>query len=247
MTRLRKDIPIIYSAPMVRALIREATEPGTGKTMTRRLLYGLRKNSTMPRGPSVLQGYEPIITYAPGTVFPPTNFGPDESFTLTGWHQVQVGDRLWVRENAQLRSVGPEKGQLSLRYDADNDVGPEYVLKEGERSPFKATKLTPCIHMPRWASRLTLIVTSTKIERLNDISEADARAEGMPVDHNGNHYDPPPPEVDTWQGYGRASFSLLWSKLHGAGSWEENPWVVAIGFRVIMANIDAKESACPAP
>lgn len=100
----------------------------------------------------------------------------------------------------------------------------------------------PSIHMPRWASRLTLIVTGAKIERLNDISEDDARAEGCPLDQDGNSYDPPPARADCRQDYARYSFRNLWASLHGAASWDANPWVVALAFKVIKANIDAPEA-----
>ncbi len=97
---------------------------------------------------------------------------------------------------------------------------------------------TPSIHMPRWASRLTLIVSAVKIERLQDISEADARAEGMPVDHDGNYYEPPAPEQDNWQGYARASFSLFWCRLNGPAAWTANPYVAAVSFFVHVVNVD---------
>jgi hypothetical protein len=88
---------------------------------------------------------------------------------------------------------------------------------------------TPSIHMPRWASRLTLIVEAVKVERLTDISEADAQAEGVePVLGT--------PGVPLDRHY--AAFMQLWDSLHGEGATYANPWVVAVTFRVVRANID---------
>jgi hypothetical protein len=83
--------------------------------------------------------------------------------------------------------------------------------------------------MPRWASRLTLEVVSVRMERLQDISEADAKAEGIESsDDDGvtywgplgkGHFDP------------RVAYRSLWESLHGPGSWAANPWVWVVGFR----------------
>ena len=86
---------------------------------------------------------------------------------------------------------------------------------------------TPSIHMPRWASRILLEVTSVRVERLQDISEADAVAEG--VDFAGHTdeimHDYSPDE----------RFSMLWESINGAGSWNENPWVWVVEFRRVEA------------
>jgi len=73
----------------------------------------------------------------------------------------------------------------------------------------------PSIHMPQWASRITLAVEAVRVERLQDIGEADACAEGWPKDENG-------PIV--WH-------SALWDTINGAGSWDANPWVSVTTFR----------------
>ena len=80
--------------------------------------------------------------------------------------------------------------------------------------------------MPRWASRITLEITSVRVERLQDISEADALAEGVTDDGSlvtdlaGND-----------RGGAFAAFATLWEVINGAGSWDDNPWVWAIEFR----------------
>ncbi len=82
-------------------------------------------------------------------------------------------------------------------------------------------------------SLITLKIKSVKVERLEDISEEDARLEGFPVDHLGNYYEPS--KLDPWQGYARASFSLSWDPTHKKPEekWEANPWVFVYEFEVL--------------
>lgn len=202
------DTPIIFSAPMIRALL------DGRKTMTRRLAW--TEKQTNPH--VVSRGWE---------------MGPDCTLRRPSpWQRVKPGDRLWSRETAQLRSVGPSKGEIGLSFAADGGMGSVYWFV-AEKHPFAATRWTPPIHMPRWASRLTLIVTATKIERLQKISNADAVAEGC-----GVNFDHPHPER-TREVFPAERFRDLWIKLHGADSWDANPEVVAMSFSVHQTNIDA--------
>ena len=85
-------------------------------------------------------------------------------------------------------------------------------------------KLRPGMFMPRWASRITLEVVSVRVERLQAISEADAKAEGIePADE---------PNTMRWQHYSPhgVAYARLWDQINGAGSWDANPWVWAVGF-----------------
>ena len=89
--------------------------------------------------------------------------------------------------------------------------------------------------MPRWASRLTLIFESVKVERLQEISEADARAEGaipMTTDDFGKFYD------DAKYGTHYCGFAGVWAHIHGPAAWDANPWVAAISFAVQRCNIN---------
>ena len=194
MTRDPKDIPIIFSGPMVRAIDDDL------KTKTRRIAYQARRGFEGRKNPLI-----------DGT-----------------WTRIQPGDRLWVRENAKLRSIGPAPGEVSIMYQADADqMSADIVdrfIKPEQKNPLKLTGWTPSIHLPRWASRLTLIVTATKREPLQAISIADAIAEGIPATAP------------------IGAFADLWRKLHGPKSWDENPEVVAISFRTIKANIDSEEA-----
>jgi hypothetical protein len=141
-----------------------------------------------------------------------------------------VGDRLWVRERGAISA----SKQAFVHY-----VGNEPSLDAGRdssiwpRSP-DGTPYKPCvsIHMPRWASRLKLEVTDRKVERLQDISEADARAEGADPVHmqpGGQTGDP----GDGWISY-IEDFRRIWQTINGPGAWAANPWVVAISFRRVL-------------
>jgi len=95
-------------------------------------------------------------------------------------------------------------------------------------------KWRPSIHMPRWASRLTLEITSVHVERLQDISEEDAKDEGVkPFPYN--------PEGDCWTARGpghdyRNAFEYLWGEINGwdgSKAWAANPWLWVIGFKPV--------------
>ncbi len=155
---------------------------------------------------------------------------------VSPWQRVQPGDRLWVRENFRETEGGVIRdgagGQMdyiepSVEYMADG-------IPSGRR-------WTPSIHMPRWASRLTLVVTAKKIERLQEISDDDSLAEGVDLngavaghDFNIDH--------EWWPGGPRRQFERLWRSLHGPDSWDANPEVIALTFRVVRANVDSAEA-----
>lgn len=144
------------------------------------------------------------------------------------------GDLLWVRETwCQPTSLDP--GPTFYRADY-----PACVPNQFENVP-PADQLVwkPSIHMERPASRLTLRLTDVRVERLQDISEADARAEGC---------EPAAIKVTT-DGYvgavggggfitARDSYRALWESLHGADSWAANPWVWTLTFEVTQQNVD---------
>lgn len=154
----------------------------------------------------------------------------------------QPGDRLWVRESFRLLDVfdgdspntvadrclnaGYPKPWAPTHYEADGwrDNWQHVGTPPHQGGPPVAGKLRPGIHMPRWASRITLEIVAVRVERLNDISEADAAAEGIEPMFLG--------DTDEMKRLGaRVAFKSLWESINGAGSWEANPWVWVIEFR----------------
>ena len=203
------DRPIIFSAPMVRALLAER------KTQTRRIYK-------VPSGSYVEQGG--VWAMTDGCAY------GDAALPYT------PGDRLWVRENCATW------GDHEAIYRADDAV--EYGLAVSDGKFGAKWKARPSIHMPRWASRLTLTVSDVLVQRLQDISEADAVAEGIQrlIGSKGPNYFTR--EISgKWSGSFNAPtaaevYSDLWNSLHGAGAWDANPWVVALTFTVKRGNID---------
>jgi hypothetical protein len=155
------------------------------------------------------------------------------------------GDRLYVRE-AHHRTDDSDDSHL-VGYDFADDLGFETEYHDvpgvGRVGLFahslggwggRSSRNFPSIHMPRWASRLTLLVDDVRVERLQAISEADAQAEGVERLVQTDEHSWHTAEDGTY----RAGFSNIWQMLHGAESWGANPWVVAVTFRVERGNID---------
>jgi hypothetical protein len=141
----------------------------------------------------------------------------------TGYVQ---GMRLWVRE--ACRAEDTPTGIDGVRYAADDawrvientpEASDAWVKLYHYRGWGKdgIGKPVPSIHMPRWASRITLEVTAVRVQRLQEISEGDAEAEGC------NFFG------DQTLAY-KGKFAALWGEIHGPGAWDLNPWVVAITF-----------------
>jgi hypothetical protein len=217
------DYPVIMSAPMVLATLREIKESGTGKTETRRLAWRpARKGEATGEGSRL--SYEVPEGSVIGTV--------TKHERPSAWQRVKTGDRLWVRENFSgahdCTGIPPK--------DWDHE-GPIWYWADGNPEDGDWTKPKPSIHLPRQFSRLTLIVASTKIERLQDITEAAARAEGAEPRMAGVGFNGVPAKTY------RTGFVHLWGSLHGTDSWLSNPWVVVVSFRPILANIDSEKAA----
>jgi hypothetical protein len=140
-----------------------------------------------------------------------------------------VGDRLWVRETWAMEGTDGTS-PLPLQYRADRD---DWLA---------CAKWRPSIHMPRWASRITLEITAVRVERLQDITEEDAQKEGVEsVLYREERF---------WRAYGhnplpgggeltatrdaKRSFQTLWSSINGPDSWASNPWVWVIEFRRVQ-------------
>ncbi|HGH4742029.1 hypothetical protein [Serratia marcescens] len=144
----------------------------------------------------------------------------------------QAGDQLWVRETfMDLTSTGIEAttGKFEgFAYRADTPAGSygDEVRKE------YGLKWTPSLHMPRKACRILLEITAVRVERLNDISEEDAKAEG--VKPAGDMLPDYPDTFLTPKGdfaTAKVAFQRLWQSIYGEESWRANPWVWVIEFR----------------
>ncbi len=174
-----KERPILFSAPMVAAIL--AGE----KTQTRRVMKPQPALGAPWRGWIV----DPEAMDIPSAMCP---------YGITG-------DRLWVRE-AHLVTAGGR-----IYYKADH---PDLV------------NCRPSIHMPRQFSRITLEITCVRVQRLQEITEADALAEGMETIPVG---------TATWSN--RQSFQVLWGKINGGRDgcdWDSNPWVWVIEFERVQ-------------
>jgi len=144
---------------------------------------------------------------------------PDNDMCPNG----KIGDQLWVRE--AFSAMGSNEGHaLPIFYRADGEDG---------------NKWTPSIHMPRWASRIQLEITNIRLERINQISEDDAKAEGMRFHHLYNEWggvEKHPASTNSlpqWRWYESPSkaFQHLWNSIYK--NWDTNPWVWVIEFKRI--------------
>lgn len=271
------DRPILFSAPMVRALIEGR------KTQTRRLLKP--QPGPCEHAPGRVGEFVPSIDEE-GVHCATCGNGVRLARTKSGVTGIPVrfakGDRLWVRETwAEHHPAGIQEGRFTLPgragipgppgvsyrviYRADGDPvrvwhcdAYPYRTAAGPRSEIDAKHpavcsempgWTPPIHMPRWASRLTLTVTDVRVERLQAISRHDALAEGVEQESA----DPPfyyvpgiHPHTHTAVGieepggrHAERSYAKLWDMINGALPWAANPWVIAVTFSVEQRNIDA--------
>ena len=201
-----KESPILFSTPMVRALL-----AGT-KTQTRRIFKPDRMT---------WDANGRYTTYAMrGGELSTTGSGP---FKPSSWlhycpYGQPGGDRLYVRETWAAPHA--------------YDHLPPRLIPQDARIHYAATEdrggllWRPSIHMPRWASRITLEVTAVRVERLQDISEADAQAEGVTDDGS---------LVTDLDGKDRggtiAAYATLWEVINGVGSWDDNQWVWVVSFK----------------
>ena len=152
------------------------------------------------------------------------------------------GDLLWLRETFAIECTREYHGMVSdappqdrpycIVENCDGEGSdywriPHYAASDGEPmicDDGERTRWKPSIHMPRWASRLTLEITAVREERLRDISEEDARAEGIP-------------NVEYCR-FAKESFCDLWQSINGQESWSANPWVWVIEFKAHLCNVD---------
>jgi hypothetical protein len=211
-----KERPILFSAPMVRALL-----AGT-KTQTRRAM----KPQPLGGAPEVLHH---LLAHGHH------RWATDEAEKEQIWRcpYGQPGDRLWVKETtlkvedagwAGPVYVASDLGQQALEWGYGEDDDPDHIEPS-------ALKKRSSLFMSRVMSRITLEITDVRVERLQDISEADALAEGIVRQRGGGygladttHYHFTDPRISYWS---------LWEAINGPGSVEANLWIWAVSFKRI--------------
>jgi hypothetical protein len=204
-----KERPILFSAPMVRAILEGR------KTVTRRVCKpqpSANAHTTCASGNPMGAWWET---------------GKDINRCPHG----QPGDRLWVRETWYCDHFEVMRGP----YLKPDDLDIREALEDGTLvygadglAPYEQEQPTwkPSIHMPRWASRILLEITAVRVERLQDITEAQALAEGIALHPGGGHH------VEDGKHHWASpidSFAGLWSSV--GGDWDANPWVWVVEFK----------------
>ncbi|HCL3204988.1 TPA: hypothetical protein N2A04_001738 [Pseudomonas aeruginosa] len=202
-----RERPILFNEQMVRAILEGR------KTVTRRV---------MKPQPDFLGSM-----VDPNTPFKTLDAGLHARITCP---YGEPGDRLWVREawaaDAQVDAIAPRdlsQGE-PIWYPAD------FSVRQTGCSMISKGRGRPSIHMPRWASRILLEITAVRVERLQDISEEQALAEGVrgePCDHARQAC----ADIGCWGDTAKGAFGFLWESLNGEGSWAANPWVWVVEFK----------------
>ena len=202
-----KERPILFSAPMVRTILEGR------KTQTRRVVKdtGFYAIEDHHGAEMAMRERAALATRCP--------YG-------------QPGNRLWVREAFQPLFADGVENHWETDWKTGKGYAISYPATDGIHEYLDADDnlsdaCKPSIHMPRWASRITLEIASVRVERLNDISEADCIAEGCAGGHGaipGYAYAATPFE----------HYRALWESINGTGSWDMNPWVFVIEFRMVQ-------------
>ena len=207
---MTKERPILFSAPMVLAIL------DGRKTQTRRIAKvtsdGCKEGFITPLAGFVPRSIENHFSYCP--------YG-------------KPGERLWVRETW---SKAKSSASQDIFYRADGETnGKQYALSFVERE----SKWRPSIHMPRSASRILLEITGVRVERLQDISEDDAIADGV---YEGGKVCICETPLDFVRSCGNCGgrlidavdmYKQIWQSLNGIGSWDLNQWVWVVEFKVL--------------
>jgi hypothetical protein len=215
---ITKERPIIFSGPMVRAILKG------NKTQTRRVVKKQRDMEFDAADPY----YGPYwLSYA-------TEAEGEDAKVRCPYGK--PGDRLWVRE-----AFIHEPAEYCLEASVSIPCRPATTWYRADiTGDTRGVGWKPSIYMPRWASRITLEITGIRVERLQQISREDAQAEG--IERVGGNYSCSP-----WRNYmlqpmaptvlnssdPRHSFMTLWKSINSAGSWDANPWVWVVEFRQV--------------
>lgn len=245
-----KERPILFKGEMVRAIL------DGRKTQTRRIVEP-----------------QPKLTKSSGFSWKGAVYGSGSNYHETNRNFAHVkcphgkpGDRLWVREtwamlgnedrcaidwnDKVVKNGGPDAARIYQASCTRDDYGLWKIPDDADWKPHTNDMQydgtwTPSIHMPRWASRILLEITSVRVERLNDISSEDAESEGLERTNFTGFGDEPGlpsyPEPDVyydpfkkrWEEYPPEAFAGLWKSIYGEESWQANPWVWVVEFKRI--------------
>jgi len=221
-----RERPILFSSPMVRAILSGA------KVQTRRIVK-----------PQPVRDHEYLGGWAIKTKRSDTSVASiNQGIYPEACPYGKVGDRLWVRETCKrgklphILTGEPTKNEIAV-YAADDEPCTEEL--GFDLVPWWKGPVCASIHLPRWASRITLEITAVRIEQLNCITDSDARAEGIHCFKlpNGNvyGYDPKGTPGKMVMDSATDAYAALWEKINGAGSWKINPFVWVVSFKRIDA------------
>ncbi|QZA71219.1 RNA-binding protein [Pantoea phage AH07] len=224
-----RERPILFKADMVGAVL------DGRKTQTRRIIQSPAKNM-QASGHKVIEYREPGDKWYGEHVFSMRN----QSGTWCDYTKEQflakcpfgaVGDRLWVRETFRVHSRATDVATLVYKASEQQSWTQQThrVPIQKCNKPAVVDTWTPSIHMPRCASRITLEITGVRVERLQDISEEDALAEGVipePCDHIRRSCE----EIGCCGDTAKGEFGALWKSIYDDDNWQTNPWVWVVEF-----------------
>ncbi|RKG33755.1 hypothetical protein [Acinetobacter tianfuensis] len=205
-----KERPILFSAPMVSAILEGR------KTQTRRVLKEQPPLTNKEIMPLYTMEPEPKVTEVTMHEVMENEMPFPSSVSRHKCPYGKIGDRLWVRETFRL-------------FDSDECPHSDFPcgcpswgtpLYRASHDCLDGGKWTPSIHMPRWVSRILLEITNVHVEQLQDISESDCLKEGVgsPILRDCK----------------KPKFMQLWESINGTGSWNKNPWVWVVEFKIIQ-------------
>jgi hypothetical protein len=213
----RRDIPILMSAPMVRATLADM------KWQTRRDCFDYAE----PPGNCFIESGHAVFTSGCFYEKRKLRWAP--------------GDRLWVRETWAMASRASDFATIYYRASerqSHTEFHKQIPVALCGKIQTSWPKWKPAIHMPRSFSRITLEVTDVRVERLQSISREDAIAEGIYWSETFGGWTSGAGSDETCDFHQRlpeVSYSKLWDRINGRGSWDANPWIVVIGFRRVTA------------
>lgn len=249
---MQKERPILFSTPMVQTLL------AGRKTQTRRktkldYINSLADKATYGK---CLEASEMTYNPAPKPGFAAFfgNKEADKWYAPVYCPYGKPGDILWVREIFRKHYSEFDSYNVTTEYAAD---GGEMLLQSdgdgfqmfNKNGTEKYISWKPSIHMPKSDARIWLLIESIKVERAQDISEEDAKAEGLAeVTKDDRHFKWGLPDKDgfpggyadntgwawaDWKSTAKEAWQTLWESINGKESWEANPWVWCVSFKVL--------------